>query len=183
MVNSAWLVADHFDADSPVCVADLRSQINTHMDNYELDDAEFDALEPLPSETPEQSSHMPRWQYTERKNPKWGTVTRQGLIVGRGVKQATVPPDEVYRLGALGCTDRDICDWFGIDEQTLRYNFKDYLLKARIDLKQRLRRAMLNNAIQNNSAAVQIFLAKNILGMSDQPAQGEAQEPLPWSDD
>ena len=153
------------------------------MDNINDDlDEGFEDQQPLPSEEPEQSGSVPRWEYNERKNPKWGEVTKQGLKVGRGHKQAIVPPDDVYKLGALGCSDKDIADWFGIDEQTLRYNFKGFLAKARIDLKQRLRRAMLTNAIQNNSAAVQIFLAKNILGMRDVPVDDENNQPLPWSD-
>jgi hypothetical protein len=152
------------------------------MENYDDIDEGFEDQPLLPSEPPEQSGSVPRWEYTERKNPKWGVVTRQGLKVGRGNKQAIVPPDEVYRLGALGISDKDIADWFGIDEQTLRYNFKGFLLKSRIDLKQRLRRAMLTNAIQNHNAAVQIFLAKNILGMKSEPTDGEDQQPLPWAD-
>jgi hypothetical protein len=152
------------------------------MDNIDELDTGFEDQPSLPSEQPEQSDTMPRWEYQERKNPKWGQVTKQGLVVGRGNKQAIVPPDEVYRLGAMGCTDKDIADWFGIDEQTLRYNFKGFLAKARIDLKQRLRRAMLTNAITNHNAAVQIFLAKNLLGYRDQPTDTDDQQPLPWAD-
>jgi hypothetical protein len=152
------------------------------MENYDDIDAGFEDQPLLPSEPPEQSTTLPRWEYSERKNPKWGEVTKQGLKVGRGHRQAIVPPDEVYRLGALGMTDTEIADWFGIDQQTLRYNFKEYLAKARIDLKQRLRRAMLTNAITNHNAAVQIFLAKNLLGYRDQPTDSEDQQPLPWAD-
>jgi hypothetical protein len=39
---------------------------------------------------------------------------------------------------------------------------------------------MLDNACKNNSAAVQIFLAKNLLGMQDTPTNNEDQKPLPW---
>ena len=152
------------------------------MENYDDIDEGFEDQPLLPSEEPEQTGTVPKWEYNERKNPKWGVVTRQGLKVGRGNKQAIIPPDDVYKLGALGCSDKDIADWFGIDEQTLRYNFKGFLAKARIDLKQRLRRAMLTNAIQNHNAAVQIFLAKNILGMKSEPTDGEDQQPLPWAD-
>jgi hypothetical protein len=42
---------------------------------------------------------------------------------------------------------------------------------------------MLNNACKNMNAAVQIFLAKNMLGMSDVPINTEDKKPLPWSDD
>lgn len=135
----------------------------------------------VPAEEPEQKNPY-KWEYQERQQRKWGTVTRQGLIVGRGVKQKIVPPDEVYQLGALGCTDREIANWFGIDEQTLRYNFKDYLIKAREDIKQRLRQAMLKNALGGN-AVMQIFLAKNMLGMSDNPTNTDDDKILPWTDD
>jgi hypothetical protein len=83
----------------------------------------------------------------------------------------------------LGCKDVEICDWFGIDGNTLRYNFSVELIKGRESLKQSLRRAMLHNAISNNNAALQIFLAKNFLGMSDNPHDSEATAPLPWTDD
>jgi hypothetical protein len=42
---------------------------------------------------------------------------------------------------------------------------------------------MLNNACRNMNAAVQIFLAKNILGMSDNPYDSESNAPLPWTDE
>ena len=49
----------------------------------------------LPSETPEQDlTNYPRWEYPERRDPKWGEVTKKGLIIGRGARQKVVPPDE-----------------------------------------------------------------------------------------
>jgi hypothetical protein len=33
------------------------------------------------------------------------------------------------------------------------------------------------------NAAVQIFLAKNILGMSDNGQESDDKKPLPWSDE
>jgi len=104
-----------------------------------------------------------------------------GLPVGRDKK--VVPPDEVEKLAALGCRDNEIANFFGIKEDTLRNNFADNLIKGREELKITLRRAMLNNACRNNSAAVQIFLAKNILGMSDNPYDSESNAPLPWTDE
>ena len=47
-------------------------------------------------------------------------------------------------------------------------------------MKIKLRRAMFKNACGNMNAAVQIFLAKNLLGMTSEPAQGEGSAPLPW---
>jgi len=50
-------------------------------------------------------------------------------------------------------------------------------------MKMSLRRAMFKNAIKNNNAALQIFLAKNMLGMSDNPQNTEDSKPLPWTED
>ena len=108
-------------------------------------------------------------------------ATYLGIPVGRDKK--VIDPDEVEKLAALGCRDNEIANWFGIKEDTLRYNFADNLTKGREDLKITLRRAMLNNACKNMNAAVQIFLAKNILGMSDNGQESDDKKPLPWSDD
>lgn len=113
--------------------------------------------------------------------PKWGEKIVPGIIVGRN--KTVVPPEEVEDLASLGCTDRDIANWFGVDENTLRYNFSDYLLKGRENLKITLRRAMLKNACVNLNAAVQIFLAKNMLGMSDTGMNTDTAKVLPFTDD
>lgn len=107
-----------------------------------------------------------------------GTIT--GLPVGRD--RTVVPPDKVEELASLGCTDRDIANFYGIKEDTLRYNFADNLIKGREELKITLRRSMLRTAHSGN-AAVLIFLAKNILGMSDTPVNSDDKKPLPWKDE
>ena len=118
---------------------------------------------------------------SKRKTRKTATVEVEGVVVGRDKK--VIPPADVYKLAQLGCKDTEICDWFGIDGNTLRYNFSVELIKGRESLKQSLRRAMIHNAIANNNAALQIFLAKNLLGMSDSPVDSEANSPLPWNDE
>jgi len=110
-----------------------------------------------------------------------GTKIVTGLVVGRN--KVVVPPQEVEDLASIGCTDRDIANWFGINEDTLRYNFTDNLIKGREDLKISLRRAMLKNACVNLNAAVQIFLAKNMLGMSDNGMTTDNSKVLPFTDD
>lgn len=122
---------------------------------------------------------------TSRKKtgPKPKQLTEKivlGLPVGRDKK--IVPPDEVFKLKALGCSDRDIANYFGIHEDTLRNNFSDILTKAAEEIKISLRRAMLHNACVNHNAAVQIFLAKNLLSMSDSPMNAQDDKPLPWED-
>jgi len=108
-----------------------------------------------------------------------GTIL--GFPVGRD--KTVVPPEQVEELAALGCTDRDISNFYGITEQTLRYNFSANLTKGREVMKVKLRRAMFKNACDNMNAAVQIFLSKNILGMADVPINSSGSEPLPWTDD
>ncbi len=120
----------------------------------------------------------------KKTGPKPKQLTEKvvlGLPVGRD--KTIVPPEEVYKLAALGCKNIEIADWFGVTEDAISRNFAAELLKAKAAVKISLRRAMLNNACQNNSAAVQIFLAKNLLGMADSPIDSEANAPLPWNDE
>jgi hypothetical protein len=104
-----------------------------------------------------------------------------GYEVGRGRGKRIVLPKHVYELAVIGCSDREIARWYDLDENTLRYNFSDIIQKGREDLKHTLRRAMIKNALGGN-AALQIFLAKNMLGMSDTPHDSEANQPLPWTE-
>ena len=93
-----------------------------------------------------------------------------------------VPPDQVQELAALGCSNTDIANFYGVTEQTIRYNFSEYITKGKEELKITLRRSMLKNATVNMNAAVQIFLAKNILGMTSEPLSSESNAPLPWNE-
>lgn len=105
-----------------------------------------------------------------------------GYEVGRGNRKRVVSPEDVYKLAALGHSDKEISVWFDIPYETLRYNFSDIMAKGRQEMKTALRQAMFKNAL-NGNAALQIFLAKNMLGMSDTPTNSEDKKPLPWNDD
>jgi hypothetical protein len=105
---------------------------------------------------------------------------RMGIPVGRD--NTHIDPEEVEKLAALGVTTTEMADFFGVKEQTLRYNFSDNIQKGRSVLKISLRRSMLHNANQNMNAAVQIFLAKAILGLSENPLQSEDNKVLPWQE-
>lgn len=120
------------------------------------------------------------WGRTGPRPKKLKEKTVLGLPVGRGDNSAIVPPEDVYKLAALGCTDNEIAGYHGIKPDTLRRNFAAELQKGREWVKIRLRKAMFENACDNMHAAVQIFLAKNILGMSDSPVDAQANAPLPW---
>jgi hypothetical protein len=111
----------------------------------------------------------------------WGEKIVEGKLIGRN--NVVIPPEEVEDLAALGCTNVDIANWFGVTEQAIRYNFSENLTKGRESLKISLRRAMLKNACVNLNAAVQIFLAKNMLGMSDNGMTTDNSKVLPFIDD
>jgi hypothetical protein len=131
----------------------------------------------LPPEEP------PNPSKTGNKPKQLKAIEVFGYEVGRGLRKRVVNPDDIYKLAQIGCTDRDIAQWFDVDENTLRYNFSAVMAKGREDLRAALRTAMIRNAINNNNAALQIFLAKNMLGMSDNPNQSEDNRPLPWRED
>ena len=109
----------------------------------------------------------------------------EGIILGYpiGRDKTVVPPDQVEELANLGCTDRDIANFFGISESSLRYNFSDILTKGRELLKIKLRRSMLKSAIVNENVTMQIWLSKNYLGMSENAVESSANDPLPWNEE
>lgn len=109
---------------------------------------------------------------------KHGTKTIEGKVIGRD--KTIVPPEEVYKLAQIGCKDSEIADWFGVNGETLRYNFKAELTKGREHLKQSLRRAQLDVAINGKNAVMLIWLGKNILGQTDSPINNTDLQPLPW---
>lgn len=135
----------------------------------------------LPAEQPDQESGVPRWEFKPRKEPKWGEVSKAGLIIGRGDNKRVVPPDEVYKLALIGASYEEMADFFQVNRETLKYNFSEYILKAKAEMKSKLRRAMWKNATENNNVVMQIFLAKNYLSMSDNPVNSDDKQPLPWN--
>lgn len=114
-----------------------------------------------------------------KAGPQYTEITKIAMIVGRN--QTPVPPDEVELMAKIGCTDREIAEHFGITDSALRYNFTDFLVKGRSELKQRLRQAQLRVAFEGN-ATLLIWLGKQILGQTDSPLQA-GKEPLPFTDD
>jgi hypothetical protein len=133
----------------------------------------------IPAENPEQSGAYPRWEFKPRQNPRWGTVTVEGLVVGRGQNKKVIPPDDVYKLAAMGCDLQEMADWFGINRETLKYNFTEYINKGRADLKHRLRRAQIKSALEGNSALL-IWLGKQYLGQKENPDSADTDKILPW---
>jgi hypothetical protein len=109
-------------------------------------------------------------------------ATFKGREVGRGENKKIIDPEEVQKLASIGMKNSEIAEWFGIDDSTLGYNFKQELLKGKLNLNQSLRRAQIKLALSGN-ATMLIWLGRNILGQSENPFNSEANEPLPWTDD
>lgn len=105
-----------------------------------------------------------------------------GIEVGRGETRNIVPPEQVYELTCLGVTHQEIANFYEVTVDSIRRNFASELAKGKEMQKIKLRRAMFKNACDNMQPAVQIFLAKNVLGMSDSPVDSEANAPLPWDE-
>jgi hypothetical protein len=123
--------------------------------------------------------------YNSRPNNRNGVkklkdVTIKAKLIGRN--NTPIEPEKVQKLAAMGCRDADISRFFGIDQDLLKKNFAREVELGREEMKIALRRAMFTNAVENNVSQVQIFLAKNILGMSDNPVNTEDKKPLPWND-
>lgn len=129
----------------------------------------------------------------QRQEPKWGTIEQkdsqgnviqveEGLIVGRGNNKRVIAPTEVETLCGYGMTDREVADYLGIKEDTLRYNFAEYILKGKTNLKRTLRMTQLKVALAGNVTML-IWLGKNVLGQTDTPSADESKEPLPWTED
>jgi hypothetical protein len=116
----------------------------------------------------------------QAKEPKWGEKVVTGIVVGRN--KTVVNPDEVEHLASLGCTDREIAQYFEISESTLRYQLSSYLTKGRHQLRTTLRQAQLRVALEGNPTLL-IWLGKNILLQSDAGLSNEDNRPLPWTDD
>jgi hypothetical protein len=155
------------------------------------EEARLEGLEPVDPNTEPQGETFEVIPYVDpapRDPSKTGNKPKQlvavevyGYEVGRGNRKKVVAPQDVYELAAIGCNDSEIARWFDIAESTLKYNFSDILAKGREDVKMSLRRAMLKNALSGN-AVMQIWLSKNMLGMSDNPTNSESNQPLPWNE-
>ena len=119
----------------------------------------------------------------QRGKPKLKPVEVQGVEVGRGENRKLVNPQIVWMMAELGCPEKEIAEYLGVSESTLKFNFSVYMAKARTHLHMKLRRAQLHNAIQNQNATMQIWLGKNMLGQTDNPLENNQPDILPWHSD
>ena len=96
-------------------------------------------------------------------------------------KKYNIDTQEVFKLASYGCSNVEIADFYGCDESLIRKKYSEYLIKGRTKGKIRLRQLQWKSAEQGN-VTMQIFLGKNLLGQSDNPADSQNEEPLPFID-
>lgn len=94
--------------------------------------------------------------------------------------------DQLKRLAAIGCTQSEVADFFGCSLSTVERRLEEPDYRQAWDsglggFKVSLRRLMLKRA-QEGANSVLIFMAKNHLGMTDQPKDSAWDGPLPWVD-
>tara|TARA_X000001388_G_scaffold75636_2_gene70911 strand:+ start:1713 stop:2156 length:444 start_codon:yes stop_codon:yes gene_type:complete len=134
------------------------------------------------TEVENQEAHTETTETGQRKDPKWGEMTKQGLVIGRGANKKVIDPREVEKLAEYHCTIKEIADFFDVPRETLLYNFRYTIVKAQERTKQRLRKAQLDLALKGN-AVMLIWLGKNILQQQDNPQDSSNLQPLPWSEE
>jgi hypothetical protein len=103
------------------------------------------------------------------KNPK-----------GAGRPKKEIDTGVLEKLAELHCNYKEMSYVMEVSVDTLKRNYADIIDKGYAQGKIKLRRAMFRNAVENDHAVMQIFLAKNLLGMSDQPRGGDDDQILPW---
>ena len=97
-------------------------------------------------------------------------------------KKYNLDTDQIKKLASLGCTNKEISDFFGCSADLLEKSYSEFLTKGRSEMKMRLRQLQWKSAEKGN-VTMQIFLGKNILGQQDKIETSELDEPLVWSAD
>jgi len=96
-------------------------------------------------------------------------------------KKYNIDKEQVKKLATLGCTNKEIGDFFGCSADLIEKSYSEFLTKGRAEMKMRLRQLQWKSAEKGN-AVMLIWLGKQILGQSDIPV-GEDSQPLEWSID
>ena len=97
-------------------------------------------------------------------------------------KKYNIDKNQVKKLATLGCTNKEIGDFFGCSTDLIEKSYSEFLTKGRAEQKLRLRQLQWKSAEKGN-VTMQIFLGKNILGQQDRLEENQTEETLPWSYD
>ena len=96
-----------------------------------------------------------------------------------GRPQKSIDEKVLANLSQIGCTQEEIGSIVGISARTLQRRFADLLEVNKNKGKASLRKKMYDKAVKKDNTMMQIFLSKNMLGMSDKVQQTNVTEPLP----
>ena len=91
-------------------------------------------------------------------------------------KKYNLDTDQIKKLASLGCTNKEIGDFFGCSADLLEKRYSEFLTKGRAEQKLRLRQLQWKSAEKGN-IVMQIWLGKQILGQSENTIK-EDDEPL-----
>ena len=94
-------------------------------------------------------------------------------------KKYNLDTDQIKKLASLGCTNKEIADFFGCSADLLEKSYSEFLTKGRAEQKLRLRQLQWKSAEKGN-IVMQIWLGEQILGQSENTIK-EDDEPLAWS--
>lgn len=88
-----------------------------------------------------------------------------------GRPKTVLDKKQLEHLISIGCTDEELCAWFGCSARALNYckgypEYKDIFLRAREKAKMSLRRAQWQLAMKGNPTML-IWLGKLMLGQKD----------------
>ena len=97
-------------------------------------------------------------------------------------KKYHIDTEQLQKLAKLGCTNKEMGDFFGCSADLLEKSYSEFLTKGRAEQKMRLRQLQWKSA-ENGNVTMQIFLGKNILGQQDKLEENQLDEPLIWSSD
>ena len=97
-------------------------------------------------------------------------------------KKYHIDTEQLQKLAKLGCTNKEMGDFFGCSADLLEKSYSEFLTKGRAEQKMRLRQLQWNSAERGN-IVMQIFLGKNLLGQTDKIETTNLEKPLPWSYD
>ena len=97
-------------------------------------------------------------------------------------KKYNIDPTQIQKLASLGCTNKEMSEFFGCSADLLEKSYSEFITKGRAEQKIRLRQLQWKSAEKGN-VTMQIFLGKNMLGQQDKIETAELDEPLIWSVD
>ena len=96
-----------------------------------------------------------------------------------GRPKAEVDVEILKKLASIGCPTYEIASVMNVSARTLKRNFAEIIDQYREQGKASLRKKMYDKAVKKDNTMMQIFLSKNMLGMSDKVQQTNVTEPLP----